>query len=104
MSRRSEPSEVTAHPGKRLLGRKLRVCLDLADLQDMPLLVRGNHQGPLVSVTSLPLHDVPPEVVAGGLHVLQQTVVMCRVLVERSAQIPRWCCGAFRWDGLLPPA
>ena len=48
-----------------LLLRKLRVGLDLANLQHVPLLVGGNQQRPLVAVASLACYDVAAQVVIG---------------------------------------
>ena len=52
------------------------MCLDLPDLQDVPLLVRRNEQRPLIRIATLTLNDVAAEVVTRGLDVLEETVVV----------------------------
>jgi hypothetical protein len=88
---------------QRLFLRKARVCLDFTDLQNVSLLVRGNHQRPLVGVASLSLYEVSPQVVTGGPDVLPKTVVVHAVSLERLAQVARLSRGPFRRDGLLSP-
>ena len=60
---------------------------DLTYLQDVPLLMRRDEQGPLIPVALLPLDDVAAQVVARGLDVFQQPIVMLAVLLERGVQV-----------------
>src|SRR5687767_2949716 len=67
--------------------RKSGIGLDRANLENVPLLVRGHEQRPLIRIASLPLHVVVAEVVLGRPDVLEQSPVLCAVRLEASANV-----------------
>ena len=77
------------------------MCLDLPDLQDVPLLVRRNEQRPLIRIATLTLNDVAAEVVTRGLDVLEETVVVFAVGGQRGADVARGSLRKLRGYGLL---
>ena len=58
--------------------------LDLANLKDVPLVVRRDEQGPLVRVALLSIHEAAVQIVCGGADVLHQL----RVLFPVAARPP----------------
>ena len=81
------------HQCRIALTRELRVCLDLANLQDVALFVRGDEQRPLIGVAILPLHQAAAQIVLRRPYILQQLGVLGAM-----GFIPPWRSGSFR-DG-----
>ena len=76
--------------------------LDLADLQDVALLVGGDEQDPLVRVTPLPRDQMAPQIVFRSHDVLPQPIVMGPVLGDERLERAHVGCRELRRDGLLP--
>src|SRR5262249_9204425 len=77
------------------------MALDLANLQNVALLVSGNQQRPLIHVRSLTLDDVAPQIVIRRLDVLHQTRVVLAILVEGAAWISPLAFGHLGRNGFF---
>ena len=86
-SRRARADQPPPDDSAELLLRELLVALDLAYLQDVPLLVRGGQQRPLIRIRVLPLHDPLTQVIRCRSNVLKQSCVLGAIRVEAAQDI-----------------
>jgi hypothetical protein len=75
--------------------REPRIGLDLADLEDVPLFVRGNQQRPLIGVALLPADDVSPKIGGRAPDVLEQSRMVPAVGLKACRQIAQLSSGTF---------